>query len=79
MRKDEETGKLWFLLQNFWATKYLVVVSGEYMASCRAKISFLKRGGSISLKEEMQVIDAHYSETDIALEEELEEHLYEED
>lgn len=69
MRKDDKSGKYWFLLQNFWPTKYLVVVSGEYMASCRALITFAPDDENVSLKNNLTVVNAHYSETETELEE----------
>jgi hypothetical protein len=65
-KDDEQTEKVWFLLQNSWAPKYLVIVSGEYLASCGARITFIEPHQSVSLIENMEVIDAHYVETKIS-------------
>ena len=72
---DEKTGKVWFLLQNFWRNKYFCLVSAEYLASCDAKISFVRQGEDVSLEDGHMTVDAMYVETDLDVEEgeELEE------
>ena len=69
VHRDEETGKVWFLLQNFWSNKYFCLVSAEYMASCKARISFVEHGGDVSLKEKYKTVDAMFVETDLKVEE----------
>jgi len=68
--KKEPSGKVWFLLQNFWASKYLVLASGEYLASCGAVVTFAPKSVTVDLKENFTVIDAHYMETEVGPEEE---------
>ena len=68
--EDQKSGKVWFFLQNFRANKYLVVVSGEYLASCSALITFAPLNESVSLKSQMEMVDAHYCETETSPEEE---------
>jgi len=70
LKKEEPSGKVWFLLQNFWASKYLVLVSGEYLASCGAVVTFAPKKVPVDLKEDFTVIDAHYMETEVGPEEE---------
>ena len=70
LKKEEPSGKVWFLLQNFWASKYLVLVSGEYLASCGAVVTFAPENVPVDLKEDVTVIDAHYMETEVGPEEE---------
>lgn len=67
--QDKGRDEVWFLLQNFWANKYLVVVSAEYLASCYASVTFLDADDNVSLPHDLVVIDAHYSETETTLEE----------
>jgi len=74
----DEPGKVWLLLQNFWPNKYLVVVSAEYLASCFATITFVPKGKSVSLKNNLKVIEAHYCETETSPEEEEEQACLEE-
>ena len=68
MYKDEQTKKFWFLVQNFWANKYLVIMSGEYLASCGAILSMYHQEYKTSLTRGMNVIDADYAETETAME-----------
>jgi hypothetical protein len=62
-------GKVWFLLQNTWKNKYFRVVSAEYMASCKATISFVHKGVSVALVEKLHVVDSWYAETNCEMEE----------
>ena len=70
LKKEEPSGKVWFLLQNFWASKYLLLISGEYLASCGAVVTFAPKSVTVDLKENFTVIDAHYMETEVGPEEE---------
>ena len=75
--REEETGKVWFLLQKFWRNQYFCLVSAEYLASCCATIHFVCRDDEdVSLKGRHATVDAWYVETDLEVEEceELEEH-----
>jgi hypothetical protein len=67
--REKETGKVWFLLQNFWRDKYFRLVSAEYLASCKAKISFVADDEDVSLKGSHKTVDAMYVETDLEVEE----------
>ena len=67
--REEETGKVWFLLQNFWHNKYFCIVSAEYLASCYATISFATPHDDVSLKGNHPTVDATYVETELELEE----------
>ena len=68
--KDENTGRVWFLLQNFWRGGYFRLVSAEYLASCGAIISFVLLDADVSLtKGDYTTVDAEYAETDIPFEE----------
>ena len=69
VHRDEDTGTVWFLLQNFWRNKYFCLVSAEYMASCRARISFVEQEEDVSLKGSPTTVDAMYVETDLEVEE----------
>ena len=77
-RVEEETGKVWFLLQNFWRNRYFCIVSAEYLASCHATISFVASQDNVSLNGSHPTVDALYVETDLELEE-CEEYLLEEE
>jgi len=67
--KDENTGKVWFLLQNFWENGYFRLVSAEYMASCNATVSFVLDEADVSLKKNFNIVDAEYAETTVQWEE----------
>jgi hypothetical protein len=61
--KEENTGKVWFLLQNCWKGKYICLVSAEYMASCQPTITFVMNNHNVALLEELESVDATYVET----------------
>lgn len=68
-RKDESTGKVWFLLQNWWKEKLFCAISAEYFASCTgATISFVGKT-DVFLQPGYHVVDAEYAETSIEIEE----------
>ena len=73
LSEDKKTGKIWFLLQNFWKKDYFVVVSDEYLASCEAKVTFVPKSATVTLlKENFEMTDDIYVETETELEEECE-------
>jgi hypothetical protein len=76
----EPSGKVWFTLQNTWRGKYIRKVSDEYMASCKAKISFVPMEHDVSLSEDFELVDAEYAETAVDTPEEcVDADLFDED
>ena len=63
-KKEDDNDRYWFLLQNTHADQYFKLVTGEYLASCKASISFARapHGRDMSLKETFNVVDGEYSE-----------------
>lgn len=41
LRKDSNTGKYWFLLQNWWKGRFFIEVEGDYFADSYASIVFV--------------------------------------
>ena len=70
MYKDKEKNKFWCLIQNFWANKYFVILSGEYLASCWARFTLFDKEYKTTLPKEVKVIDAYYAERETHMEEE---------
>eukprot|EP00978_Attheya_sp_CCMP212_P003140 scaffold6461_cov48-Attheya_sp.AAC.7 len=62
--KEQDTGKVWFLLQNCWKGKYICLVSAEYMASCQATITFVVKNHDVALLEEFDSVVGMYVETE---------------
>jgi len=48
LKRDDKSGKVWFLLQRSWACKHLVVVSAESLAACCAEISFAPKVAKVT-------------------------------
>ncbi|KAL3907180.1 MAG: hypothetical protein SGILL_008975 [Bacillariaceae sp.] len=65
----DETGKGWFLMQNFWKGEFFKLVSAEYMASCLATIVLVPKQCSVSLAGNYSTMDSEYVESEVCLEE----------
>jgi len=55
-------GEYMFSLQNWWPEQFLVTVSAEYLASCEAKVVFLRKDVALELREDLDTIDDVYAE-----------------
>jgi hypothetical protein len=60
--KDEDTGNIYFSLQNWWEGKYLRQVSAQYLASAGATISFVSDVNVAILPKGFHTVDAYYAE-----------------
>ena len=40
-RREQDTGKEWYMLQNFWPQEHLIQVSREYLEASGAKVTFV--------------------------------------
>jgi hypothetical protein len=60
--KNEDTGDIYFLLQNWWEGKYLRQVSAQYLASAGATISFVSDVNVAILPNGFHMVDTYYAE-----------------
>ena len=70
-KKEDDNDRYWFLLQNTHEDQYFKLVTGEYLASCNANISFARAPVDMSLKDTFNFVDGEYSEAAAVLEESM--------
>ena len=61
-RKTED-GTVYFLLQNWWSSKFFVEVTAEYLASAEATVTFVTKE-KIVLPRKFKMVDAYFAQTD---------------
>ena len=64
--RQDETGKLWFLLQNWWEAKQFVEMDEEYLEASGAIVSFVKTPQH-SIPTEFPVNFARFAENENGL------------
>jgi hypothetical protein len=63
--RRDENGEYFFLVQNWWESRYFMELSGRYLAACDAKIIFLRKNIILERKEVFNGLlnDAVFAET----------------
>jgi len=60
--EDAETGKVSFLLQNWWEGKYFIEVDSQYLASTCCQIVQVFKSAKVGIKDTFETTDAVYAE-----------------